>query len=125
MGFFRVPPNCIFEVDDYEADWIYARPFDFIHGRELAGFVAYYGQLFSQAFKHLKSGGYLEMQTIHPVAFSDDGTLEKAKNMTSFREMLIKSSEQFGKDITAAVTWKEEMVKAGFTDVKWETQKVC
>ncbi|KAL1967102.1 hypothetical protein VTN77DRAFT_3626 [Rasamsonia byssochlamydoides] len=119
-----VPPNCIFEIDDFDNNWIYTRPFDFIHGRELMGFVADYGRLFCQAFKHLKSGGYLEMQTFDPQVYSDDGTLEKAKNLQVWVENLHKASEIFGKSMTLVGTWQDEMLKAGFTDIKSEIIKV-
>jgi len=33
------PPNCAFEIDDFEAEWPFGIPFDYIHGRELAGSV--------------------------------------------------------------------------------------
>jgi hypothetical protein len=36
----RVPPNCSFEVDDIEKEWLYSKPFDFIFGRVLAGSLA-------------------------------------------------------------------------------------
>lgn len=124
-GQFRVPPNCSFEIDNYENEWLYNRPFDYIHGRELMGFVAYYDRLFSQAFKHLKSGGYLEMQTADPQFFSDDGTLEKAKNVIKWQETLHKGGEKFGKSMTALGTWQEKSEKAGFVDVKHEVFKVC
>ncbi|KKA22137.1 TAM domain methyltransferase [Rasamsonia emersonii CBS 393.64] len=118
-----VPPNCTFEIDDYETEWVYTRPFDFIHGRELAGFVADYGRLFSRAFKHLKPGGYFEIQTVNPTVFSDDDSLEKAKNLRHWVAEMHKASEQFGKSMTVVETWKDELIKAGFEDVHREVIK--
>lgn len=31
----RVPPNCVFEVDDLERPWLWKQPFDFIHSSDL------------------------------------------------------------------------------------------
>lgn len=59
----RKPPNCSFEIDDFEADWPFARPFDYIHGRERAGSVKDFNRLFTQAYAKLKSVGFLEMQS--------------------------------------------------------------
>ncbi|KAL1982645.1 hypothetical protein VTN96DRAFT_1015 [Rasamsonia emersonii] len=52
-----VPPNCVFEIDDFETPWLYRADFDFIHGRELEGCIANEDQLFSRAFEYLKPGG--------------------------------------------------------------------
>lgn len=31
-----VPPNCVFEVDDHEKDWLWKERFDFIHSANMA-----------------------------------------------------------------------------------------
>jgi hypothetical protein len=46
-----VPPNAKFIVDDFEEEWVYQTPFDFIHGRYLAGSVKDFGRLVQQAYK--------------------------------------------------------------------------
>ncbi|KAL1968075.1 hypothetical protein VTN77DRAFT_2205 [Rasamsonia byssochlamydoides] len=119
-----VPPNCSFEIDDFESDWPFSHAFDFIHGRELNGSVADYDRLFSRAFNHLKPGGYLEMQTGEAMFFSDDGTDAKATNCQVLIKNLHDAAERFGKSLTTIATWKERMIKAGFVDVKSEIYKV-
>lgn len=121
----RTPPNCLFEVDDFEAEWSYSRPFDFIHGRELEGCIADDDRLFAQAFKHLNSGGYFEMQGAYTRFLSDDDTAHKAKEVQSWCRMLVKGIEKFGKPIDGAPTWKQKMEDAGFEDVQQEILKVC
>lgn len=32
----RVPPNCTFEVDNVEKEWMWKKPFDFIHSANIA-----------------------------------------------------------------------------------------
>lgn len=91
----------------------------------MMGFVTDYDRLFSQAFKNLNSGGYLEMQTADPQFFSDDGTLQRAPNVIKWQENLHKAGEKFGKSMTAVGTWEEKIKKAGFVDVKHEIFKVC
>lgn len=59
----RTLPNCSFEIDDFEADWPFARPFDYIHGRARAASVVDFNKLFTQAYANLKSGSFLEMQS--------------------------------------------------------------
>ncbi|KAL2219325.1 S-adenosyl-L-methionine-dependent methyltransferase [Thermoascus aurantiacus ATCC 26904] len=113
-----VPPNCIFEIDVFENDWVYQTPFDFIHGRELEGCVADEDRLFSQAFKHIKSGGYFEFDGYYAQWFSDDDTIEKAENCQLCMKNLHIAANKFGKRINNAPLWKERMEKAGFVDVK-------
>lgn len=31
--YFSVPPNVKFEIDDFEDEWTFSRPFDYIHSR--------------------------------------------------------------------------------------------
>ncbi|KAL2221500.1 UMTA methyltransferase family protein [Thermoascus aurantiacus ATCC 26904] len=91
-------------VDDYEQEWLYKNKFDFIHGRELNGFVADYDRLFSQAFKHLKSGGYFEMQSTEAEILRNEETDKEPR----YTHILQKCMHE----------WKEKMEKAGFVDVK-------
>lgn len=74
----RVPPNCQFEIDDFESEWSYAHPFDYIYGRELAGSIHDFPRLCKQAFAHLHPGGFFEIQSFTVDIFSDDGSIEKA-----------------------------------------------
>ncbi|BAE61942.1 unnamed protein product [Aspergillus oryzae RIB40] len=73
-----VPPNCQFEIDDFESEWSYAHPFDYIYGRELAGSIHDFPRLCKQAFAHLHPGGFFEIQSFTVDIFSDDGSIEKA-----------------------------------------------
>jgi trans-aconitate methyltransferase len=114
----------MFEVDDFESQWLYAYPFDFIHGRELAGSVRDYDRLFAQALQNLKPGGYLEMQTFNPDVDCDDDTIEKATYTREWISNLHEASKRFGKSLIEAHTWKDKMVNAGFVDVTCRVFKV-
>ncbi|KPM41110.1 hypothetical protein AK830_g5450 [Neonectria ditissima] len=118
------PPNCVFEVDDYEADWLYRKPFDFIHARELEGCIGDEDQLFRRAFQHLTPGGYIEFQATYPRFLSDDGTARKAENAQSWLKVLLEGSAKFGKSLEGAINWKEKMEAAGFVDVQEEVRKI-
>lgn len=122
---YRTPPNCLFEVDDFEAEWPYSRPFDFIHGRELEGCIADDDKLFAQAFKHLSPGGYFELQAAYTRFLSDDDTGKKATDVHSWCSQLVAGIEKFGKPIDGAPTWKKKLEEAGFQDVQQEILKVC
>ncbi|KAI8650637.1 hypothetical protein NCS57_01398100 [Fusarium keratoplasticum] len=118
------PPNCVFEVDDFEAEWPYSRPFDFIHGRELEGCIADDDKLFAQAFKHLNPSGYFELQAAYTRFLSDDDTAKKATDVHSWCSQLVAGIEKFGKPIDGAPTWKKKLEEAGFQDVQQEILKL-
>ncbi|KAF4992380.1 hypothetical protein FDECE_13736 [Fusarium decemcellulare] len=118
------PPNCVFEVDDFEAEWPHTKLFDFVHGRELEGCIADEDRFFAQAFKHLNSGGYFEMQGAYTSFLSDDNTAHKAKEVQTWCQMLVEGIEKFGKPIDTAPTWKQKMEDAGFIDVGQEIVKI-
>lgn len=40
-----------FEVDDVESEWQFSKPFDFIHGRYLAGAIADWPNLMRQCYE--------------------------------------------------------------------------
>ncbi|KAI1988000.1 hypothetical protein LOZ53_004098 [Ophidiomyces ophidiicola] len=113
------PRNCIFEIDDFEAEWPYQpfASFDFIHARNIAGSVSDYDKLFDQAFDHLSPGGYLELQSLEANFFSDDGTDKRAVTATQWQQLLLIGSEKFGKRLDVEDGWREKMEKAGFIDV--------
>ena len=120
----RIPPNCRFEVDDYEAPWSYSQPFDFIHGRELEGFVRDYDHLFTQALTNLKPNGWFEIASIEVISTSDDGTHHKAKCLMEAVENMHTAANEFGKSMTTVNTWKSRMEKAGFVNVHEDIYKV-
>ncbi|KAM5352931.1 hypothetical protein ACJ41O_005653 [Fusarium nematophilum] len=118
------PPNCAFEVDDFEADWLYTTPFDFIHARELEGCISDNDELCRRAFRHLAPGGYVEFQAANPRWMSDDGTVEKAESAQSWLKTLLEGSAKFGKSLEVAVEWRAKMEAAGFVDVQQEIRKM-
>ncbi|KAM0428955.1 hypothetical protein ACHAPT_006758 [Fusarium lateritium] len=118
------PPNCIFEVDDFEEEWVYRKPFDFIHGRELEGCIANEDELFRRAFEHLAPGGYVEFQAAYTRWLSDDGTAEKAENAQTWLKTLLEGSAKFGKSLEGAIGWKEKIEAAGFVDVQQQVLKL-
>lgn len=120
----RVPPNCVFEIDDFETDWVYGSKFDFIHGRELEGCVSDEDKLFAQAFKHLKSGGYFEFDGAYTHWLSDDDTAQKAENCQFLAAKIHEAANKFGKSFDNVPLWKAKMEKAGFVDVKEFVYKV-
>lgn len=111
-------------MDDFEDEWVYKTPFDYIHARELEGCISDAGKLFQKAFDNLAPGGYFELQAQRGCFMSDDGTAEKATYAQRWAEAILDSSEKFGKPIDCAHQWKEKMIEAGFVNVQQEIGKV-
>ncbi|KAF5546953.1 hypothetical protein FMEXI_5458 [Fusarium mexicanum] len=124
IDFAEVPTNCVFEVDDFEDPWVYKKPFDYIHSRELEGCIGNEQQFFDRAFENLNSGGYLELQAQRGFFMSDDDSIKKAVNAEVWAEAVRDSSSKFGKPIDCAMNWKDKVIKAGFVDVHEEVRKV-
>lgn len=119
-----MPPNCYFEVDDYESDWSFSRPFDFIHGRELTGSVRDYPELFRRIKNNLVPGGWAEMGEVAAEAFSDDDSLQRAPNLREWMRLQEEAGLKFGKKMNVAQHYKQWMIDAGFKNVKEEVYKV-
>ncbi|KAF4979156.1 hypothetical protein FZEAL_4584 [Fusarium zealandicum] len=124
IDFAEVPANCVFEVDDFEDQWLYKKPFDYIHARELEGCIANEERFFQQAFENIASGGFIELQAMRGCFMSDDGTSETATNAQRWAEGLLDSSAKFGKPIDCVHLWKDKLSQAGFVDIQQEVRKV-
>ncbi|KAF5724918.1 hypothetical protein FMUND_348 [Fusarium mundagurra] len=120
----RTPPNCRLEVDDFEAEWLYHTPFDFIHARELEGCISDDNRFFQQALQHLAPRGYMEMREVAAPFLSDDGTDEKAVNAQLWLKTLCEESAKYGKSIDCAPLWKDTLIAAGFENVREEIRKM-
>jgi SAM-dependent methyltransferase len=120
-----VPPNCFFEINDYESDWEYSKPFDLIHARSLGGSIRDFPQLLERSLQNLNNGGWLEFVDISTEAFSDDGSLDKAPNIVKWSSLISEASRKFGKEINIPYYSKQGMIDAGFKNVQHEVYKVC
>ena len=120
-----VPPNCKFEVDDFESEWDYKKPFDFIHARNLSGSVRDFPLLLTRIKDNLNNGGWVEFTDFIAQSFSDDGSLERAPNVVEWNRLVNMASTKFGKQLNVAPFYKQWMIGAGFKNVKEEIYKVC
>ncbi|CAI7643318.1 unnamed protein product [Penicillium crustosum] len=124
IEYAEVPPNCRFEIDDFEQPWSYSKPFDYIHGRELEGSIRDHDSLFKQAFDNLNPNGWFEIASFDVNTYSDDGTHLGATNLLLSIKHMHESSRMFGKDMTSSQSWKDRMKKAGFVNVKEDIHKL-
>ncbi|GMG32272.1 unnamed protein product [Aspergillus oryzae var. brunneus] len=119
-----VPSNCQFEIDDFESDWMYKAPFDYIHARELSGCIGNIDKLFRQVFDHTSSGGYFELQAVSAHFLSDDDTAEKAVTAQEWMKNIREGGRKFGKPLDDACEWKQKLEDIGFADVTETLLKV-
>ncbi|RJE21808.1 hypothetical protein PHISCL_05864 [Aspergillus sclerotialis] len=118
-----VPSNLRFEVDDCCDDWLYEKPFDFIHARGLFGCVSDWDRFYKQALQHLVPGGYLEQVEWSVWVDSDDGSAKGTK-MDESGHISLEAAKKFGKSLQTVNEMEENMKKAGFTDVTVHTFKI-
>ncbi|KGO71824.1 hypothetical protein PITC_028270 [Penicillium italicum] len=119
-----VPPNCRFEIDDFEQPWSFSKPFDYIHGRELEGSIRDHDLLFKQALDSLNPNGWFEMASFDVNTYSDDGTHLGATNLILSIKHIHESSRVFGKYMASSPSWKDRMIKAGFLNVTEDVHKL-
>jgi trans-aconitate methyltransferase len=122
-----VPPNCTFEIDDIESDWLFSpdEAFHLIHGRTLGGSIRDWAKLYENAYMHLVPGGWIEMQEFDLEFRSNSGMLPTAISLKEWQSMVGKASIKFGKDVNIAAKQKEMMQDAGFVEVTEHIFEVC
>ncbi|RMJ27592.1 Methyltransferase [Aspergillus sp. HF37] len=119
-----VPPNCFFEVDDYESPWEFSKPFDFIHARSLAGAVRDFPRFCARIKNNLKPGGWVEFVDFPAELFSDDESRQNAPNISEWCKLLDDASQKFGKDLNVTSKYKQWLIDAGFRNVKEDVYKI-
>ncbi|KAI9759715.1 MAG: hypothetical protein M1840_003100 [Geoglossum simile] len=118
-----VPQNVEFIVDDAEADWAFKPDFDFIHVRTLGTGIRDMERLLEQCYKHLKPGGWVELQDGEARPSTDDGSLTSDHALWKWVDHLEKASIQAGRKISIAPVQKCLITGAGFNNIKEEVYK--
>ncbi|KAB8295732.1 hypothetical protein EYC80_008557 [Monilinia laxa] len=114
-----VPPNCRFEIDDMTEEWTYPpNYFDFIHIRALFGSIHDWDDLYAQAYKHLKPGGFI--QHIEPSLYihCDDDTVPLDSPLHRFAELFNKAGERTGQSMDLCPTMSSKIAQAGFVNLQ-------
>ncbi|EJT77236.1 hypothetical protein GGTG_07148 [Gaeumannomyces tritici R3-111a-1] len=118
-----VPPNVTFYVDDLEAEWTYNQPFDFVYTRMMSASIADWPKLFGQVFENLSPGGWIELlDPVSPI-YCDDGTLPKDSAIYRWSNLLAEAAAKLGSRLDSGLTYKDQLLDAGFTNVVQTTYK--
>lgn len=111
-----MPPNCRFEVDDAEDDWLYKQKFDYIHGRFMCTCFKDPAGVFKKAFNSLAPGGYFEMFDFTARFGAVDDSL-RGTNLEKFSDRMIEGAGKLGRYLEHAPNYKAYFEEAGFVDV--------
>nr|POF12820.1 secondary metabolism regulator lae1 [Quercus suber] len=118
------PPNCRFEVDDFNLDWTFGESrFDFIHHRYLMGSIADQAKFYKEAYNALKPGGWLEIVEMHVLLFTDDDSIPKDSALAQWGRCLQEAFAKIGKDVPEVEWYAETFKKQGLQNVQWTTLK--
>lgn len=117
-----VPPNCKFEIDDFESEWTYSQSFDFIHGRMMITSCSDFPTLLQRSFDHLRPGGYVELQDVYMPLGCDDGTIEGTA-IGEWNNKFVAAARQRGRDPSWCAKYKDMMIEAGCENVEERTFK--
>lgn len=110
------PANVSFQIDDFEEEWTFEKPFDYIHSRMNNSSIAEWDKYLKQCFTHLKPGGYIELQEFD-LPTSDDGTLLATHALHQSMEHLREAAAQLNHAFVDIKSLKQRLEAAGFVDV--------
>ncbi len=74
--------------------------------------------------RHIKPGGYFELQELEPRFASDDDTLLSDAVQTKWVNLLCEASSEFGRPIPLYTEYKNCLIEAGFEDVQEKVFKL-
>ncbi|KAK3399768.1 S-adenosyl-L-methionine-dependent methyltransferase [Sordaria brevicollis] len=118
-----VPPNVKFEIDDCNQEWTFnENSFDFIHMRMLVGVVTDWNELFLNAFRCCKPGGYVESIGASISFQSDDGSIKKESALGQWGIVMGEGGKKMGRPFTVYEDdlQRKGMEAAGFVDIQYE-----
>ncbi|KAL1303102.1 hypothetical protein AAFC00_006543 [Neodothiora populina] len=113
------PPNCSFLIDNAEDEWVYERQFDFVHSRMLLMGMHDWPRYFRQAWKHLRPGGWIEVQEVQfPVAFADDDSVPPDSPLLVWSQRVREAAAKAGIDTMCSTQFKSQLQRQGFVNIK-------
>lgn len=111
-----VPPNCRFEVDDAEDEWVFNHRFDYIHARFMCGSFSNFPDIFRSCLENLEPGGWAEFQDYYVKMQCVDDSLAGTA-LERWNDCVLEGVRRMGKNGLAAARFKAQMLDAGFVDV--------
>ncbi|KAL7763093.1 hypothetical protein ACKLNR_006451 [Fusarium oxysporum f. sp. zingiberi] len=122
-----IPPNLRFDIEDCTQEWTFApNSQDYIHFRWLVGSIVDWGQLFKEAYKCLKPGGYIESHEALSRMDCDDGSITERSAMHQWGKFFVEGGKKIGRSFTIVEdgVQRSAMEKAGFVNLEERDFKV-
>ncbi|KAK3956947.1 S-adenosyl-L-methionine-dependent methyltransferase [Pseudoneurospora amorphoporcata] len=116
-----VPPNLQFEINDATKEWTYRENhFDYIHMQFLNGAFGDLKQVYDEAFRCCKPGGWFEHADTSAILGCDDGTFKDHHALMQWGKIYNKAAQKLGIIMTMAEDglMEKTMRDAGFVNVK-------
>ncbi|KAK3361807.1 methyltransferase type 12 [Lasiosphaeria ovina] len=111
-----VPPNCRFEIDDAEDEWVFSETFDYIHMRMMFHCFKDHQGVIRSALSHLRPGGYVEFQDWSCVLQSSDESI-RGTPLERWSRLFVEAGGRLGRDMLAPKKFKQWLLDAGYVDV--------
>ena len=92
-----MPPNCKFEVDDFDEEWTYEQKFSLVHGRMISPFSADFSKTFERCFDAIEPGGWFELQNVYLPILADDGTFA-GTDFERWTQLFMEACQKTGRD---------------------------
>lgn len=115
-----VPPNLRFEIEDCTSPWTFQPDsFDYVHLRWMIGSIPDWTELFKQAYRALRPGGWLETFEPENNMRSENDTIKPTDAMGQWKQIFNEGGRKTGRpfDIYALGLQRKAMEEAGFVDI--------
>ncbi|KAM0191938.1 hypothetical protein ACHAPI_008658 [Fusarium lateritium] len=122
-----IPPNLRFEIEDCTQEWTFEpNSQDYIHLRWLVGSIVDWEQLFKEAYRCLKPGGYIESHEALSRMDCDDGSITEKSAMHQWGKFFVEGGKKIGRSFTIVEdgVQRSAMEKAGFVNLEEKNFKV-
>ncbi|GME56928.1 Methyltransferase domain-containing protein [Neofusicoccum parvum] len=119
-----VPTNVKFEVDDIEAPWTHAKPFDLVFARYLDGAISDWPALVSNMYSTTRPGGWVELHGFDLHYTSDDGSVKSDSYITQFIATIDAGCAKMGKELFTGPRLGGWLKDAGFSNIHVQPFKV-
>lgn len=116
-----VPPNLRFEIEDATKPWTFTpNSFDFVHIRYLYGSIADWNELFKEAYRVTKPGGWVETMEPSSMFHSDNDTVVPGTAMYEWGRVLNEGGRKSGRPFSVLEDNLQQkgLEAAGFVDLK-------
>lgn len=115
------------EIEDFTQPWTFAEnSVDYIYMRFLFGSIENWDNLFAEAYKTCRPGGWFESYEASAIATSDDMDIPDSAAISQWTKFLVEGGKKTGRTFTVVDDGlqRKAMEKAGFVDIQEHNWKV-